>query len=130
MDYTMVMSGPSGDNGPTEPGYINGGMTSRSSIPATGPVVTMGVDDIDATLTKVEENGGSRLGEKTAGRRHGLRRLLPGLRGQRPRPLGEPHDIVGLPADTAANCRPRPGLSPTGHSSGTLGPRSSRPAPR
>jgi uncharacterized protein len=64
MDYTMVMSGPSGDNGPTEPGYINGGMTSRSSLPASGPVLTIGVDDIDATLIKIEETGGSRLGEK------------------------------------------------------------------
>ena len=29
MDYTLVMSGPSGDQGPTEPGFINGGMLSR-----------------------------------------------------------------------------------------------------
>src|ERR1700712_5883122 len=67
MDYTMVTSGPSGDNGPTEPGYINGGMTSKSSIPASGPVITIGVDDIDATLIKIEETGGSRLRDKAAG---------------------------------------------------------------
>ena len=64
MDYTMVTSGPSGDNGPTEPGYINGGMTSKSSLPASGPVITIGVDDIDATLIKVEATGGARVGEK------------------------------------------------------------------
>ena len=64
MDYTMVMSGPSGDNGPTEPGYINGGMTSKSNLPASGPVITLGVDDIDATLTKIEDTGGARMGEK------------------------------------------------------------------
>jgi len=64
MDYTMVMSGPSGDSGPTEPGYINGGMASRNNLPSTAPVITLGVDDIDATLSKVEETGGSRVGEK------------------------------------------------------------------
>lgn len=64
MDYTMVMSGPSVDNGPTEPGYINGGMTSKSNLPASGPVITIGVDDIDATLIKIEDTGGARMGEK------------------------------------------------------------------
>jgi predicted enzyme related to lactoylglutathione lyase len=64
MDYTMVMSGPSGDTGPTEPGYINGGMASKQTIPASGPVLTIGVDDIDATLSKIEQSGGARLGEK------------------------------------------------------------------
>ena len=64
MDYTMVMSGPSGDNGPTEPGYINGGMASKQTIPASGPVLTIGVDDIDATLIKIEQTGGARVGEK------------------------------------------------------------------
>ncbi|MCU1667182.1 MAG: hypothetical protein JWP40_109 [Blastococcus sp.] len=64
MDYTMVMSGPSGDTGPTEPGYINGGMASKQTIPASGPVLTIGVDDIDATLIKIEKTGGSRLGDK------------------------------------------------------------------
>jgi uncharacterized protein len=64
MSYTMVGTGPSGDTGPTEPGYINGGMASRDSLPSSGPVVTIGVDDIDATLIKIEETGGSRVGEK------------------------------------------------------------------
>jgi predicted enzyme related to lactoylglutathione lyase len=66
MDYTMVMSGPSSDAGPTEPGYINGGMTSRSSIPSSGPVITIDVEDIDATLSRIEETGGSRLSDKNA----------------------------------------------------------------
>src|SRR6476661_5217641 len=64
MDYTMVGTGPSGDSGPTEPGCINGGMTSRKSLPTTSPVITIGVDDIDATLIKIEETGGARMGEK------------------------------------------------------------------
>ena len=59
MDYTLVVTGPSGDRGPTEAGYINGGMMSRSAGPATGPVVVMDVESIDAALGKVEGAGGS-----------------------------------------------------------------------
>ena len=29
MEYSMVSTGPSGDTGPTEPGFINGGMAQR-----------------------------------------------------------------------------------------------------
>jgi predicted enzyme related to lactoylglutathione lyase len=29
MDYSMVMTGPSGDQGPSEPGFINGGLMQR-----------------------------------------------------------------------------------------------------
>lgn len=31
MGYTMVMSGPSGERGPSEPGFINGGMLGGTS---------------------------------------------------------------------------------------------------
>ena len=65
MDYTMVMSGPSGDSGPTEPGYINGGMLSREMSAAKGPVVVLGVDSIDATLEKIGGLGGSTVVGKT-----------------------------------------------------------------
>ncbi len=42
---------------PLEPGAINGGMARRSTeIPA--PVLTIGVDDIDAALLAVEKHGG------------------------------------------------------------------------
>ncbi len=58
LGYTIVSTGPSGDQGPTEPGYINGGMGQRDSNFST-PVVTVGVDSIDDTLDKVEELGGS-----------------------------------------------------------------------
>ncbi|MEO8555211.1 MAG: VOC family protein [Actinomycetota bacterium] len=57
MDYTMVSTGPNGDQGPTEPGYIGGGMMQRSQ-PAQGPVITMDVEDIDATLATIEQLGG------------------------------------------------------------------------
>jgi uncharacterized protein len=57
MSYTMVSTGPTGDQGPTEPGYIGGGMTERNEL-FRSPVITIDVDDIEATLTKVEELGG------------------------------------------------------------------------
>ncbi len=59
MGYTMVMSGPSGDRGPTESGFINGGMMAREGGPAQGPVIVIDVDSIDATLEKIGGQGGS-----------------------------------------------------------------------
>jgi uncharacterized protein len=59
MEYTLVMSGPSGDRGPSEPGFINGGMLAREESAAAGPVVVLDVPDIDATLEKVSTLGGS-----------------------------------------------------------------------
>ena len=56
-NYTMVSTGPTGDQGPSEPGYIGGGMLERDEL-FRGPVITVDVDDIDATLAKVEELGG------------------------------------------------------------------------
>jgi predicted enzyme related to lactoylglutathione lyase len=58
MGYTLVTTGPSGDTGPTEPGFINGGMLQRQH-PITSPVITVDVDDIDAALTTIDELGGS-----------------------------------------------------------------------
>jgi predicted enzyme related to lactoylglutathione lyase len=57
MDYTIVSTGPTGDQGPSEPGYIGGGMMARSDG-FQGPVITVDVDDINETLAKVEELGG------------------------------------------------------------------------
>jgi hypothetical protein len=58
MSYMMVSTGPSGGQGPTEPGYIGGGMMARSEI-FQGPIITIDVDDIDGALAKVEELGGA-----------------------------------------------------------------------
>jgi uncharacterized protein len=58
MGYTMVTTTPSGDQGPTEPGAINGGMFARKA-PFTGPVITIGVDDLDDALARIEKLGGS-----------------------------------------------------------------------
>lgn len=64
--YNFVSTGPMSDEGmPSEPGYIGGGMMQRQA-PVTTPVITLLVDDIDATLAAVEEHGGSTAGEKMA----------------------------------------------------------------
>ncbi|MGH1561308.1 VOC family protein [Mumia sp. DW29H23] len=64
MDYTMVQTGPVGDDmAPSEPGFINGGMFERRE-PFTGPVVTVGVDSIDDTLARVEALGATPVGRK------------------------------------------------------------------
>jgi predicted enzyme related to lactoylglutathione lyase len=59
MEYTLVMSGPSGDSGPTEAGYINGGMLAREESASPGPVLVVDVPDIDAALEKIGALGGS-----------------------------------------------------------------------
>jgi predicted enzyme related to lactoylglutathione lyase len=59
MEYTLVISGPSGDSGPSEPGFINGGMLARGESAASGPVIVIDVDSIDATLSTIERSGGS-----------------------------------------------------------------------
>jgi predicted enzyme related to lactoylglutathione lyase len=58
VNYTLVTTGPSGDQGPTESGYINGGMMPRAPESAQHPVLVIDVEDIDAALAKVEEAGG------------------------------------------------------------------------
>lgn len=58
MGYTIVATGPAGDQGPTEPGYINGGMLQRSDL-SRAPVLTIAVEDIDAALATVESHGGT-----------------------------------------------------------------------
>jgi predicted enzyme related to lactoylglutathione lyase len=66
MAYNMVSTGPTSDQGmPSEPGFIGGGMLQRQA-PVTTPVITLQVDDIDATLVAIEKHGGATLGEKMA----------------------------------------------------------------
>jgi predicted enzyme related to lactoylglutathione lyase len=66
FDYVGVSTGPTGEDGmPSEPGFIGGGMFKRAA-PVELPVITLNVDDIDATLRQVEERGGSPVGEKMA----------------------------------------------------------------
>ena len=67
MDYTMVMTGPSDpETGPTEAGFINGGMFGRSDdFPGKGPTVVIDVPSIDDALQRVSGGGGTVLSERT-----------------------------------------------------------------
>jgi len=58
MSYTMVSTGPMGEQGPAEPGYIGGGLMQREGDFAH-PVVTIDVEDIDKALEAVSGLGGS-----------------------------------------------------------------------
>lgn len=60
MSYTLATTGPTGDQGVSEAGFINGGMLRRQD-PDDGPTVIIEVDDIDAALAKVETLGGQTL---------------------------------------------------------------------
>ena len=65
MGYTLVMSGPSGDEGPSEPGFINGGMMQREE-PYTAPNIVIDVENLEASLKAVNEAGGSTVVERLA----------------------------------------------------------------
>jgi hypothetical protein len=65
MGYTIVMTGPSNDSGPTESGFINGGMLSREQGATRGPVVVLDVESIDVALERIGELGGSTVVGKT-----------------------------------------------------------------
>jgi predicted enzyme related to lactoylglutathione lyase len=68
MGYSLVTTTPTNEQGqPSETGGINGGMLARQG-PITAPVVTIGVDDIDAALETVEKLGGRvALGRQAVG---------------------------------------------------------------
>jgi uncharacterized protein len=65
MAYTIVATGPSGDQGPTEPGFVNGGMLARGDSPAGGPVVVVDVESIDVALERITELGGATVTPRT-----------------------------------------------------------------
>ena len=67
MSYTMVTTGPSDpEQGPTEPGFINGGMFERSGeFAGKGPNIVIDVPSIDEALRKVEAAGGKTANERT-----------------------------------------------------------------
>lgn len=65
LDYTFVTTGPMGEQGPAEPGYIGGGMYAREQG-SPHPVVVIDVADIDATLARVAAHGGETVVAKTA----------------------------------------------------------------
>jgi hypothetical protein len=63
MDYTLATSGPSSDEGPTEPGFINGGMMQRGQ-PFTAPTVVIDVESIDDALKSIVGAGGAMISER------------------------------------------------------------------
>jgi uncharacterized protein len=64
MSYTMASSGPSGERGPSEPGFINGGLYKRDLGPASGPAIVIDVESIDSSLKQIERLGGSTVVSK------------------------------------------------------------------
>lgn len=63
MQYDIVATGPvSDEGGPSEPGYVGGGMTARGGH-VTQPVITIAVDDVTASLEKIRSSGGAAVGE-------------------------------------------------------------------
>jgi uncharacterized protein len=65
LRYTIVSTGPSGEQGPTEAGYIGGGMLARQQAATDRPVIVIDVDSIDATLERVGGMGGSTVVGRT-----------------------------------------------------------------
>ncbi len=65
MGYTMVMTGPSGDAGPTEAGFINGGMLARTDAATRGPVLVVDVPSIEESLARIGELGGTTVVGRT-----------------------------------------------------------------
>ena len=65
MGYTIVSTGPSGDQGPTEAGYIGGGMLARQQAATSGSVIVIDVDSIDETLQRIDGMGGSTVVGRT-----------------------------------------------------------------
>ena len=65
MSYTIVTSGPSNEQGPTESGYINGGMLPRTQASTAGPVLVVDVDSIDQTLERISGQGGTTVVGRT-----------------------------------------------------------------
>jgi predicted enzyme related to lactoylglutathione lyase len=64
LDYNFVSTGATSAEGmPTEPGYIGGGLFQRQGD-VDRPVITINVENIDAALAKLEEHGGTQVGEQ------------------------------------------------------------------
>ncbi len=67
MQYTMVMTGPTDpEKGPSEPGFINGGMFQRSEqFPGKAPNLVIDVPSVEQALREVEAAGGKTVTERT-----------------------------------------------------------------
>jgi predicted enzyme related to lactoylglutathione lyase len=64
MSYTMVTTGPTDqEQGPTEPGFINGGMLRRERE-WTAPNLVIDVANLEDALKTVTEHGGTTVHER------------------------------------------------------------------
>lgn len=63
MSYVLATTGPSDEGPPSEPGFVNGGLLERGQ-PVTGPVLVIDVEDIDASLERIEAQGGRRVTDR------------------------------------------------------------------
>ncbi|MCA2215900.1 VOC family protein [Jidongwangia harbinensis] len=68
FQYVMVTTTPTDEQGrPAETGGINGGMLEREG-PITSPVITIGVQNLDESLARIEKLGGKvAIGRRTVG---------------------------------------------------------------
>jgi len=63
-NYVMAMTAKSDKKGPIEPGSINGGFFEKTpDSPMKHPSVVVQVTDIQASMQKVKDGGGTVLGE-------------------------------------------------------------------
>jgi uncharacterized protein len=63
MSYTLVMTGPTSDQGPSESGFINGGLMKRGGN-FSAPNIVIDVENIERTLAAVNEHGGTTVAER------------------------------------------------------------------
>ena len=62
-EYVLVTTTESDENGPKQPGAINGGFFPKAAdAPAQHPSVVIAVDDIEASIKKVTGAGGKIMG--------------------------------------------------------------------
>lgn len=63
-DYVVVTTTESDENGPKNPGAINGGFFKKNDDrPAQSPSVVISVEDIKTSMKRVADAGGKTLGE-------------------------------------------------------------------
>lgn len=61
--YVLVHTGPTDEHGmPQDKAFINGGLMRRDSS-ARSPVIVLSVADVDKTVERVKQSGGTLVGE-------------------------------------------------------------------
>lgn len=63
-DYLLAMTTESDENGPKNPGAINGGFFKREDADSVCPHVVISVDNLDESIELVKKSGGEITSEK------------------------------------------------------------------